>query len=100
MYLWVAPVEATCSGMPEPAGNNMPTYTTVCLDYFNEIVPCISTCPSGQHLASHDLVCDLLLRKWVGWCDNDVLKLSVLASLMSHMRKCSPVSRKDREQRV
>ena len=44
MYLWVTPVEAICSGMPEPVGNNMPMSTTVCLDYFNEIVPCISTC--------------------------------------------------------
>ena len=65
MYLWAPPVEAICSGMTEPVGNNMPTYTTVCLDYFNEIVPCISTCPSEQHLASHEPVCDLLLRKWV-----------------------------------
>ena len=64
MYLWVAPVEAICSGMIEPVGNNMPTYTTVCLDYFNEIVPCISTCHSGQYLVSHEPVCDLLLRKW------------------------------------
>ena len=64
MYLWVAPVKATCSGMPEPVGNDMPTYTTVCLDYFNEIVPCISTCQSGQHLASNEPVCHLLLRKW------------------------------------
>ena len=64
MNLWVAPVEVICSGMPELVGN-MPTYTTVCLDYFNKIVPCISTCPSGQHLASHKPVCDLLLRKWV-----------------------------------
>ena len=65
MYLWVAPVEVICSGMPEPVGNHMPTYTTVCLDYFNKIVPCISTCPSGQHLASHEPVRDLLLRKCV-----------------------------------
>ena len=65
MYLWAALEKATCSGMPEPVGNNMPTYTTVCLDYFNKIVPCISTSPSGQHLASHEPVCDLLLRKWV-----------------------------------
>ena len=36
MHLWMAPVEVICSGMPEPVGNNMPTYTTVCLDYFNE----------------------------------------------------------------
>ena len=65
MYLWVAPVEVICSGMLEPVGNNMPTYTTICLDYFDEFVPCISTCPSGQHLVSHEPVCDLLLRKWV-----------------------------------
>ena len=65
MYLWVAPVEALCPGTPEPVGNNMPTYTTVCFDYFNEIVPCISMYPSGQHLASHVLVSDPLLRKWV-----------------------------------
>ena len=65
IYLWVAPVEAICSGMPEPVGNNMPTYTTVCLDYFNETVPCISTCSSGQHLSSHEPICDLLLRKCV-----------------------------------
>ena len=65
MYLWVAPVEAICSAMLEPVGNNMPVSTTVCLDYFNEIVPCISTCSSGQHLASHEPVCDLFLRKWV-----------------------------------
>ena len=65
MYLCVAPMEAICSGLPEPVGNNMPTYTTVRLDYFNEIVPCISTCHSGQHLASNEPVCDLLLRKWV-----------------------------------
>ena len=63
MYLWVAPVNAICSGMPEPVENNMPTSMTICLDYFNEIVPCISTCPSGHHLASHEPVCDLLLRK-------------------------------------
>ena len=37
MYLWVAPMEAICFGMPEPVGNNMPTYTTVCLDCFKEI---------------------------------------------------------------
>ena len=65
MYLWVAPVEAICSETPEPVGNNRPTYTTVCFDYFNEIVPCISMYPSGQHLASHVLVSDPLLRKWV-----------------------------------
>ena len=29
MYLWVAPVKAICSGMPEPVENNMPTSTTV-----------------------------------------------------------------------
>ena len=65
MFLWVAPVEAICSGMPEPVGNNVPRSTTACLDYFNEIVPCISTCSSGQHLARHEPVCDFLLRKWV-----------------------------------
>ena len=43
----------------------MPMSTTICLDYFNEIVPCISTCPSRQHLASHEPVCDFLLRKCV-----------------------------------
>ena len=44
----------------------MPTYTTVCLDCFNEIGgPCISTCPSRLHLASHESVCDFLLRKWL-----------------------------------
>ena len=64
MYLWVASVDSICFEMPEPVGNNMPKSTTVCLDYFNEIVPCISTCPSRQHLASHEPVCDLLLRKW------------------------------------
>ena len=57
-------MEAICFGMPEPVENNMPTSTTICLDYFNEIVPCISTCQSGQHLASNEPVCDLLLRKW------------------------------------
>ena len=65
MYLWVAPVQVICSGMPEPFVNNMPTYTTICFEYFNEIVPCISACPSGQHLASHVPVSDPLLRKWV-----------------------------------
>ena len=65
IYLWVAPAEAICSGMPEPVGNNMPMYTTVCLDYSNEIVPYISTCSSGQHLASHEPVCDPLSRKCV-----------------------------------
>ena len=65
MYLWVTPVEVICTGMPEPVGNNMPTSTTVCLDYSNEIVPFISTCPSGQHLAGHELVCDFLMRKCV-----------------------------------
>ena len=65
MNLWVAPVEVICSGMPEPVGNNMPMSMTVCLDCFNEIVPCISMCPSGQHHSSHEPVCDLLLRKWV-----------------------------------
>ena len=65
MYQWVAPVDTICFGTPESVGNNMPTYTTVCFDYFNEIVPCISMHPSGQHLASHEPVCDFLLRKCV-----------------------------------
>ena len=64
MYLWVAPVEAIRFEMQDPVGNNMPRSTTVCL-YFNEIFPCISTCPSGQHLASHELFCDFPLRKRV-----------------------------------
>ena len=64
-YPWVAPVETICSGMSEPVGNNVPMYSTVCLDDFNEIVPCISTCPSGQHLASYEPVWDPLWRKWV-----------------------------------
>ena len=65
MHLWMAPVEVISSGMLEPVGNNMPTYTTVCLDYFNEIVLCTSARLIGQHLASHELVCDFLLRKCV-----------------------------------
>ena len=65
MYLWVAPVEAICFGSLESVGNNAPTSTTVRLDCFNEIVPYIITCPSGQHLASNELVCDFLLRKRV-----------------------------------
>ena len=56
MYLWVALVDSICFEMPEPVANNMPKSTTVCLDYFNEIVPCISTCHSGQHLASNEAV--------------------------------------------
>ena len=64
MYQWVAPVDTTCFGTPESVESNMPTSTTICLDYFNEIAPCISTCHSGQHLASNEPVCDLLLRKW------------------------------------
>ena len=58
-------MEAICFGTPESVGNNVPMYTTDCLDYFNEIVPCISTCPSRQHLVSHELVCDFPLRKCV-----------------------------------
>ena len=85
MYLWVALVKAICSGMLEPVENNMPTSTTICLDDFNEIVSCISTCHSGQHLASNEPVCDLLLRKFAG--GKDVLRLSVLASIMSQMRE-------------
>ena len=65
MYQWVAPVDTTCFGTPESFESNMPTSTTICLDYFKEIVPCISTCHSGQHLASNEPVCDLLLRKRV-----------------------------------
>ena len=65
MYLWVAPVEVICSGMPEPVGNNVPVSTTICLDYSDEIVPCISTCLGGQHPASHKLVCDFPLTKCV-----------------------------------
>ena len=42
----------------------MRKYTTVCFDYFNEIAPCVSTCYSGQRLASNEFVCDLLLSKW------------------------------------
>ena len=57
-------MKAICSGMHKPVENNMPTSTTICLDYFNEIVPCISTCSSRQHLASIEPVCDLLLGKW------------------------------------
>ena len=34
LCLWVAPVDSICSGMMEPVGNNMPTYTTICFDYF------------------------------------------------------------------
>ena len=58
-------MKAICSGMPEPVENNMPMSMTSCLDYFNEIAPCISTCHSGQHLASNEPVCDSLLRKCV-----------------------------------
>ena len=65
MYQWVAPVDTICFGTLESVGNNMPTHTTVCLDYFNETVPCISMYTSGQHLASHEPVCDFLLRKCV-----------------------------------
>ena len=65
MYLRVAPVEVICFGTPESVGNNVPTYTTVCLDSFNEIVPCISSCASRPHLVSHEPVCDFLLRKCV-----------------------------------
>ena len=65
IYLCMASVEAICSGMPEPVGNNMPMSTTVCLDYFNEIVPFISMFSSRQYLASHELVCDFPLRKCV-----------------------------------
>ena len=64
-YLWVAPVETICSGMSEPVGNNVPMYSTVCLDYFNEIVPCIRTCISRPHFASYEPVWDPLWRKRV-----------------------------------
>ena len=86
-------MEAICSGVPEPVENNMLTYTTVCLDYFNEIVPCISMCPSRQHLASMNLSVIFSLES--GWCGKDVLKSSVLAFFMSHMRKCSDCVKKD-----
>ena len=51
--------------MSEPVGNNVPMYSTVCLDYFNEIVPCISTCISRPHFASYEPVWDPLWRKRV-----------------------------------
>ena len=83
MYLWVTPVEVIYSGMSEPVGNNMSMSTTVCLDYSNEIVPFISTFTSGQHLASHELVCDFLLRKLV-------VRQRCFEIERPHMRKCSP----------
>ena len=60
--LWVAPVEVIRSGMPEPVENNVPTSTTICLDFFNEIVPCISTCINRPHFASYEPVWDPLWR--------------------------------------
>ena len=66
MHLWMAPVEVICSGMPEPFGNNMPTYTKVCLDYFNEIVLCTSARLIGRHPASHEPVCRFSLEKVLG----------------------------------
>ena len=41
--------------MLEPVRNNVPVSTTICLDYSNEIVLCINTCPSGQHLEAMNL---------------------------------------------
>ena len=96
MYLWVAPVEVICSEMPEPFWNNMPMSTTIRLDYFNDIVPCISTCPSRRHLASHEPVCDFLLSKWV------VRQrfFEIECAGVSHVAHAARVSRMDREQRV
>ena len=39
--------------------------TAICFDYQNKLKPCKSSCPDGMHLASHDPVCDPILRKWV-----------------------------------
>ena len=64
-YLWGAPVETICSGMSEPLGNNVPLHSTVCLDYFNEIVSRISTCISRPHIVSYELVWAPLWRKRV-----------------------------------
>lgn len=65
-YLWVSPVEATeCAGLPDPSSSNMSTSSTVCFDYQNRINPCKSSCPDGMRLASHDPICDPILRKWV-----------------------------------
>ena len=86
-YLWVAPVETICSGMPELDGNNEPMYSTVCLGYFNEIVPRISTCISRPHFASCAFF--WVLSGESAWYGKDVLASSMPASLVSHMRKCN-----------
>ena len=65
MYMCVAPVEVICSGMPEPVGNNMLSVHDNLFRLFQRDGSCISTCPSGQHLSSHEPVCDFLLRKCV-----------------------------------
>ena len=75
-YLWVAPVETICSGM----------YSTVCLDYFNEIVPRISTCISRPHCASYEPFWDPFWRKRVVRQRCLGIKHAG-ASLVSHMRK-------------
>ena len=98
MYLWVALVDSICFEMPEPVGNNMPKSTTICLDYFNEIVPCISTCPSGQHLARHELVCDFHLRNWVVRQRYFEIKCASV-SHVAHA-EVQPLSRMDRDQRL
>ena len=84
-YLWVAPVETICSGMSEPVGNNVPMYSTVCLDYFNEIVPRISTCISTLQAMNPSGI----LSGESAWYGKDVLASNMLASLVSHMRKCN-----------
>ena len=61
----VAPVETICSGISEPVGNDTPTHSTFCLDYFNESVPRVSTGTGRQHFASHEPVCDLLWKRSV-----------------------------------
>ena len=70
-FLCVAPVEPTqCGGLPEPEVSNMSRSTTTCFDYKNKLKPFKSSCPDGVRLASHDPVCDPILRKWVvrQWC--------------------------------
>ena len=65
-FLWVAPVEPTqCDGLPEPEVSNRSRSTTTCFDYQNKLKPFKSSCPDGMRLASHDPVCDPILRKWV-----------------------------------
>ena len=78
--------------MSEPVGNNVPMYSTVCLDYFNEIVPRISTCISRPHFASYEPVWDPFWRKRV--VRQRCLASSMLASLVSHMRKCNSCVKK------